>query len=50
MKLASYIADGKACFGVVTGEGVVTLNQRLGAASLRDALAAGALADMRKAA
>ncbi len=50
MKLASYIANGKACFGVVTGEGVLTLNQRLGAASLRDALAAGALADMRKAA
>src|SRR6266566_2188594 len=50
MKLASYIADGKACFGVVTGDGVLTLNQRLGAASLRDALAAGALADMRKAA
>src|SRR5207302_7751511 len=49
MKLASYIADGKACFGVVTGDGVVTLNQRLGAASLRDALAAGALADMRRA-
>src|SRR5438874_8317507 len=49
MKLASYIADGKACFGVVTGDGVLTLNQRLGAASLRDALAAGALADMRKA-
>ena len=50
MKLASYIAGGKACFGVVTGDGVLTLNQRLGAASLRDALAAGALADMRKAA
>src|SRR5947208_5045941 len=50
MKLASYIAGGKACFGVVTGEGVLTLNQRLGAASLGDALAAGALADMRKAA
>jgi 2-keto-4-pentenoate hydratase/2-oxohepta-3-ene-1,7-dioic acid hydratase in catechol pathway len=50
MKLASYIADGKACFGVVTGDGVVTLNQRLGSryASLRDALAAGALAEIRK--
>ena len=34
MKLASYVADGKACFGVVTGDGVVTLNQRLGYASL----------------
>src|SRR5467141_4602145 len=49
MKLASYIADGKPCFGVVTGDGVVTLNHRLGAATLRDALAAGALAEMRKA-
>ena len=48
MKLASFIADGKACFGVVTGDGVVTLNHRLGAATLRDALAAGALAEMRK--
>jgi 2-keto-4-pentenoate hydratase/2-oxohepta-3-ene-1,7-dioic acid hydratase in catechol pathway len=50
MKLASYVADGKACFGVVTGDGVVTLNQRLGYASLRDALAAGGLAEIRKAA
>jgi len=24
MKLASYVADGKACFGVVTGDGLVT--------------------------
>ncbi len=50
MKLASYIADGKACFGVVTDDGVVTLNQRLGSryASLRDALAADALAEIRK--
>ena len=30
MKLASYLANGKACFGVVTGDGVVTLNERLG--------------------
>src|SRR5260221_121974 len=49
MKLASYIADGKRCFGVVTGDGVVTLNHRLGAATLRDALAAGGLDEMRKA-
>src|SRR5437870_8889544 len=50
MKLASYIADGKACFGVVTDDGVVTLNQRLGSryASVRDALAADALAEIRK--
>ena len=30
MKLASYIADGKPAFGVVTGDGVVTMNERLG--------------------
>jgi 2-keto-4-pentenoate hydratase/2-oxohepta-3-ene-1,7-dioic acid hydratase in catechol pathway len=51
MKLASYVADGKQCFGAVVGDGVVTLNQRLGGrcASLREALAADALADIRKA-
>ena len=48
MKLASYIADGKPCFGLVTGDGVVTLNHRLSVATLRDALAAGALAEIRK--
>jgi 2-keto-4-pentenoate hydratase/2-oxohepta-3-ene-1,7-dioic acid hydratase in catechol pathway len=50
MRLASYIADGKSCFGVVTGDGVVTLNERLDGryASLRDALAAGALDEIRK--
>src|SRR5246127_234293 len=50
MKLACYMADGKACFGVVTDDGVVTLNQRLGYASLRDALTAGGLAEISKAA
>src|SRR5260221_11281118 len=49
MKLASYMADGKACFGVVTDDGVVTLNQRLGYASLRDALTTGGLAEKGKA-
>jgi len=50
MKLASYVADGNQCFGVVVGDGVVTLNARLGGryGSLREALAAGALADIRK--
>ena len=52
MKLASYVANGKECFGVVIGDGVVTLNERLGGryASLRDALAGGALVEIRKAA
>ena len=50
MKLASYMADGKACFGVVAGDGVITLNQRLGGryAGLRDALASDALVEIRK--
>jgi 2-keto-4-pentenoate hydratase/2-oxohepta-3-ene-1,7-dioic acid hydratase in catechol pathway len=50
MKLASYMADGQACFGVVTDGGVVTLNQRLGYANLRDALTASGLAEIGKAA
>jgi 2-keto-4-pentenoate hydratase/2-oxohepta-3-ene-1,7-dioic acid hydratase in catechol pathway len=51
MKLASYIANGKASFGAVIGEGIVALNERLGGryATLRQALAAGALAEMGKA-
>ena len=49
MKLASYMTDGKSAFGVVTGDGVITLNDRLRARylSLRDALAGGALEEIR---
>src|SRR5512139_3663889 len=47
MKLASYVAGGRECYGVVSGEGLVTMR---GHASLRDALAAGALEGMRAAA
>ena len=52
MKLASYIAGGKPSFGVVVGDGVVTMNDRLQGryATLRDALASGVLDEMRKAA
>jgi 2-keto-4-pentenoate hydratase/2-oxohepta-3-ene-1,7-dioic acid hydratase in catechol pathway len=52
MRLASYVAGGKPCFGVVAGDGVVTMNDRLGGrfATLRDALAGGALPEIRKAA
>ena len=52
MKLASYIADGAEAFGVVTGDGVITMNNRFGgrAASLRDALAADMLPQIREAA
>ena len=50
MKLASYIADSMPAFGVVVGEGVVTMNGRLagGYATLRDAIADGALDEMRR--
>jgi 2-keto-4-pentenoate hydratase/2-oxohepta-3-ene-1,7-dioic acid hydratase in catechol pathway len=50
MKLASYRANGKACFGAVADDGVVTLSDRVGGryASLREALAADALPELRK--
>jgi 2-keto-4-pentenoate hydratase/2-oxohepta-3-ene-1,7-dioic acid hydratase in catechol pathway len=49
MRLLSFTADGKEFFGAVNGDGVVTLNDRVGHGSLRSALAAGAIAAMRKA-
>jgi 2-keto-4-pentenoate hydratase/2-oxohepta-3-ene-1,7-dioic acid hydratase in catechol pathway len=50
MKLASYLSYGVETFGVVIGDGVVTLGGRLkgGYRTLREALAAGALDDIRK--
>jgi 2-keto-4-pentenoate hydratase/2-oxohepta-3-ene-1,7-dioic acid hydratase in catechol pathway len=50
MRLASYIADGKARFGVVSDAGVVTLNERLRYDSLKQALQANALPEIRRAA
>jgi 2-keto-4-pentenoate hydratase/2-oxohepta-3-ene-1,7-dioic acid hydratase in catechol pathway len=52
MKLASYLADGAEAFGVVRDDGVITLNNLFGAraASLRDALAADMLPQIREAA
>src|SRR5262245_23407743 len=52
MKLASYIADGAECYGVVTNDGVITMNQRFGghAASLREALAGHLLPQIEEAA
>jgi 2-keto-4-pentenoate hydratase/2-oxohepta-3-ene-1,7-dioic acid hydratase in catechol pathway len=49
MKLASFIAGGKASFGVVTADGVFALNGRLksGANTLREALEAGSLDEIR---
>jgi 2-keto-4-pentenoate hydratase/2-oxohepta-3-ene-1,7-dioic acid hydratase in catechol pathway len=49
MKLASYTVGGKPSFGVVVGDGVVTMNGRVRYGTLREALAAGALNDIRKA-
>jgi 2-keto-4-pentenoate hydratase/2-oxohepta-3-ene-1,7-dioic acid hydratase in catechol pathway len=52
MKLASYIADGKECYGVVNGDGVITMNDRFGghAASLREALTGGLLPRIKESA
>src|SRR3984957_7980803 len=50
MKLLSFVADGKECFGAAVGDGVVTLNDKIDQADLRAALAAGALEVMRRAA
>jgi 2-keto-4-pentenoate hydratase/2-oxohepta-3-ene-1,7-dioic acid hydratase in catechol pathway len=50
MKLASYIANGKPSFGAVVGDGVVTMNDKLGGrfATLRDAIAGGAIDEMKR--
>src|SRR5438045_1206705 len=52
MKLASYIANGKAAFGAVTVEGVIDLSGPLGGdyRSLREALAGGQMPRMSEAA
>src|SRR5919198_4316232 len=50
MKLASYMADGQLCFGVVVDEGLVTMNRFSRYAGLREVLAAGALDEIRRAA
>ncbi len=50
MRLLSFVADGKEYFGAVSGDGVVTLNDKIGQPDLRAALAAGAMEAMRKAA
>jgi 2-keto-4-pentenoate hydratase/2-oxohepta-3-ene-1,7-dioic acid hydratase in catechol pathway len=50
MKLLSFVADGKELFGAVSGDGIVTLNDKIGQPNLRSALGAGAMDTMRKAA
>ena len=49
MKLLSFVAGGKDYFGALSGDGVVTLNDRIGQPDLRAALAAGAIEAMGKA-
>ncbi len=52
MKLASYVVDGAEAYGVVKGDGVITMNDRFGghAASLREAIAGGLLPRIKEAA
>ena len=50
MRLLSFVADGKECFGAVSGDGVITLNDKIAQPDLRAALAAGAMEAMRQAA
>jgi 2-keto-4-pentenoate hydratase/2-oxohepta-3-ene-1,7-dioic acid hydratase in catechol pathway len=50
MKLASYMADGRPSFGVVAGDGVIDVPPLMNGkiSSLREALAANALDDIRR--
>src|ERR1700757_1230914 len=48
MKLVSYLADGTKAFGIVSGDGVIALNDRLSCASLREALVKNLLPKMRE--
>src|SRR5580698_6481895 len=50
MKLLSFAYQGKDYFGAVSGDGIVTLNDKTGQPTLRAALAAGAMDAMHKAA
>src|SRR5271167_4570411 len=50
MRLLSFAAGGKEHFGATVGDGVITLDDKIGQPSLRAALAAGAMDAMRQAA
>ena len=50
MRLLSFAADGKEWFGAARDDGIITLNDKIGQPDLRAALAAGAMAAMRRAA
>jgi 2-keto-4-pentenoate hydratase/2-oxohepta-3-ene-1,7-dioic acid hydratase in catechol pathway len=47
MRLISFSAGGREAFGALKGDGVVAMNERVGHATLREALAAGAIDAMR---
>ena len=49
MKLLSFMANGESLFGVVSGDGVIAMNRRVGCKSLREALAAGLLPQIKAA-
>ena len=44
MKLMSFTAGGTECFGALSGDGVITMNDRIGLSTLCAALAAQGLA------
>ena len=48
MKLLSFAVGGRKLFGAANGNGVVTLNDKVGEPDLRSALAAGKLQAMRQ--
>src|SRR3954465_13907877 len=48
MKLASYMADGQLCFGVVVGDGIVTMSGRSHYGGVREVLEAEALDEVRR--
>jgi 2-keto-4-pentenoate hydratase/2-oxohepta-3-ene-1,7-dioic acid hydratase in catechol pathway len=50
LKLTSFSAGGRISYGAVVGNGIVDLGRRLSYPSLLDALRAGALGELRKAA
>ena len=48
MKLLSFSVNGKASYGAMNDRGVITLIEQIGQPTLQEALAAGALPDIRK--
>src|SRR5262249_28745877 len=50
MKLVSFRAGGRDLFGVVAGDGVVAMNERIGCGSLREALSKALLGKIKTAA